>query len=567
MTEAYELASQIWIQVDGNDVQPDVMGHVLSVEVDQHAHIPDMFTLRIQDPNFGRHSDSIIDGGPFDLTKEIEIAAETGEGERVQLMKGEITALEPEFQEGMIARLVVRGYDKSHRLYREVKSKAHLNKKDSDLASEIAQTAGLQADVETTQTVYEHIFQHNQSDLTFLHQRARRIGYECFVTDGKLVFRSPPMGRGELTLRWGADLLSFRPRMTLAEQVDEVIVRGWDVNKKEAVVGRARQGKLYPQIQESKDGAAWAQAFGTGKHIVVRQPVASQSEADTLASARLDEISGAFVQAEGEALRRPDIRAGRMVTLEALGDRFSGTYLITNAHHTYSAEGLKTTFRVRGNRTGLLADQVGLTRDRDRWDGVVPALVTNTDDPQNWGRVKVEYPWLTDHAESHWARVLGIGAGPDAGLYVIPEVGDEVLVAFAMGNFEHPYVLGGLWNGQHDIPPEAAAAGGGEKPLVRTWHSRTGHHITVYDDAENKIEIATSGGQQIVLDDANGKIEVKSSGGMTLTIDDQGGQITLQGSKIEIASDTNLKIEASANVDIEAGAQLTLKGAIINLNP
>jgi uncharacterized protein involved in type VI secretion and phage assembly len=256
-----------------------------------------------------------------------------------------------------------------------------------------------------------------------------------------------------------------------------------------------------------------------------------------------------------------------MITLESLGDRFSGTYLVTSAHHTYSAEGLRTTFNVRGSRTGLLTDHIVGAKDCDRWEGIVPALVTNTDDPQNWGRVKVEYPWLTDNAESHWARVMGIGAGPEAGFYVMPEVGDEVLVAFGMGSFEHPYVLGGVWNGQHDIPPESAGASSGEKPLVRTWHSRSGHHITVYDNADNKVEIVTSGGQQIVLDDANGKIALKSSGGMALTIDDQGGQVTLQGSNIEIVSDANLKIEASANIDIEAGAQLTLKGALINLNP
>ena len=566
MPETYELASQISIKIDGSDVQPGVMGHVLSVEVDQHTHVPDMFTLRIQDQNFGE-TGSIIDEGPFDLTKEIEITAETGEGERVSLMKGEITALEPEFQEGMIARLVVRGYDKSHRLYREVKSKAHLNKKDSDLANEMAQAAGLETDIETTQAVYEHVFQHNQSDLTFLHQRARRIGYECFVAEGKLVFRSPPTGDGELTLRWGQDLLSFRPRMNLAEQVDEVVVRGWDANKKEAIVGRANQGELYAKIQEAKDGATWAQAFGTGKQIVVQHPVGSQSEADVLAKARLDEISGAFVQAEGEALRRPDLRAGRMVTLEALGNRFSGTYLITGAHHTYSAKGLKTRFTVRGTRTGLLAGHLASAADADRWSGIVPAVVTNTDDPQNWGRVKVEYPWLTENAESHWARVLGLGAGPEAGLYIMPEVGDEVLVAFAMGNFEHPYVLGGVWNGQHDIPPEGAGAGSGEKPLVRTWRSRTGHRITVYDNADNKIEIATNGGQQLVLDDANGTIEVKSSGGVVLTIDDGGGNLTLESTNVEIKANANLTIEASANVDIEAGAQLTLKGAIVNINP
>ncbi|MDF1512923.1 MAG: hypothetical protein P1S60_03830, partial [Anaerolineae bacterium] len=179
MPETSDLASQLKIKIDGTEVQPDVMGNVLSVIVDQHALLPDMFSIRLQDPEF-----EIIDNGPFNLTKGIEISAETGEGESHELIKGEITALEPEFQEGMLARLVVRGFDKSHRLYRETKSKAHLNKKDSDLAQEIAQSAGLQADVETTTIVYDHIYQDNQTDLSFLRQRAWRIGYECFVSDG-----------------------------------------------------------------------------------------------------------------------------------------------------------------------------------------------------------------------------------------------------------------------------------------------------------------------------------------------------------------------------------------------
>ncbi|MBN1247127.1 MAG: phage late control D family protein, partial [Anaerolineae bacterium] len=373
MPERSELASQIRIKIGGTEVQPDAMAHVLAVEVDQHAYVPDMFTVRIQDPEF-----ELIDKGPFDLTEEIEIAAQTQDGEWVDLVKGEITALEPEFQEGMIARLVVRGYDKSHRLYRETKSTAHLNKKDSDLATEIAQAAGLQAEVETTSAVYNHIFQHNQSDLAFLKERAWRIGYECYVVDDKLIFKKPAVAGGDVQLTWGDDLLSFYPRMSLAEQVDEVVVRGWSVSEKRAIVGRAQQGKLYPDIQEPRDGASWAQAFGTGKRVFVDHNVGSQAEADALAEARLNDISGAFVQADGEALRRPDIRAGKAVSLQALGERFSGTYLVTRARHTYTAEGLKTTFSVKGARTGLFLEAMGGAGQSARTPGVVPAVVTNT---------------------------------------------------------------------------------------------------------------------------------------------------------------------------------------------
>ncbi|MDF1515312.1 MAG: phage baseplate assembly protein V, partial [Anaerolineae bacterium] len=388
-----------------------------------------------------------------------------------------------------------------------------------------------------------------------------------FVSDGKLTFRKPTSQSAQLTLTWGQDLLSFHPRMTLAEQVDEVIVKGWDVDKQTPIVGRAQQGNLYPDIQEQSNGARWASQFGTGKLVIVNHPVNTQSEADALATARLDEISGAFVQAEGVALRHPDIKAGTKVRLEALGNRFSGTYLVTHANHVYSAEGFKTTFGVKGARKGLLSEQMGHLQPDNRWIGVVTAVVTNTDDPNDWGRVKVKYPWVTEDAESFWARVSGVGAGPDAGFWVMPEVGDEVVVAFEHGDFSRPFILGGLWNGQFNPPPEAAGASSGEKPLVRTWHSRTGHFIAMYDNSDNKIEIITQGGNQVILDDANQKIIVKSNGGLSLTMDDGGSKITLEsGNEVEIKASGNMKLQANGNIDLQASGQVNIKGAMINLN-
>ena len=554
MSKPSELASQISIKLNGDQVQHSVLQNLASVVVDQHSHLPDMFTMRLHDPGL-----ELLDNGPFDLTKEIEIGAEKPDGNQALLIKGEITALEPDFGEGMIAKLTVRGYDKSHRLYRETKSKAHLNKKDSDLANEIAQEIGLQAKVDPTKTVYDHIYQYNQSDLAFLMQRAWRIGYECFVSGGKLYFRQPPLGEAGVTLTWGDDLLSFRPHLTLAEQVEEIVVKGWDVEKQAAIVGRAQKGRLYPGIEESKDAVDKARAFGTGKLIIVDQPVVSQAEADILAAARLDEISGAFIEAEGVAFRRPDVMAGRMVTLEALGKRFSGAYLVTSATHVYTAKGLRTTFAVRGSRTGLLTEQMIRHRPLDRWPGVVTAVVTNTDDPNDWGRVKLKFPWMTDDAESDWARVLGVGAGPEAGLFVMPDVDDEVLVTFAHGDFSQPFVLGGLWNGKHQLPPEAAKARSGEKPLVRTWRSRKGHRVAVYDNADDKVEIVTAGGHQLVLDDANRSVTITSKGGHTITLDDS-------SKEIEIKATGNLKIQAGGNMDLQANGQMNIKGTLINLN-
>ncbi len=530
------IASQIHIKLNGSDVAQTVISKLDSVLVDQHAHLPDMFEIRLHDPNL-----EILDQGPFDLTKEVEISAEKSDGSQCTLIKGEITSLEPEFGEGMISDLVVRGYDKLHRLYRENKSTAYLNVKDSDLANQIAQNAGLQPVIDQTNLVYDHIFQHNQTDFAFLASRAWRIGFECFISDGKLYFRKPPTGSATITLTWGEDLLSFRPRMTLSEQIDEVVVMGWDTDKKAAIVGKASTGNLYPQIGEQKDGAKWAHQFGNGKKIIIDQPVISQSEADILAAARFAEISGAFIDAEGIAFRRPDIQAGQTTKLEALGKRFSGTYLVTHCTHVYNASGLRTTFTVNGLRGGLLTEEVSQNHQEEPRLGLVQAIVTNTDDPNNWGRVKLKFPWLSDDSESNWARVIGIGAGPESGMFVIPAVGDEVVVAFFHEDFNQPVVIGGVWNGQNKIPPEGSAAGNGEKPLVRSIHSPNGHKITFFDNDDKKIEISTHDGRNIVLDDKNKKITI-STQNAKLVVEDNKIQLEGSGGDISLKSGSNFKI-------------------------
>ena len=191
-------------------------------------------------------------------------------------------------------------------------------------------------------------------------------------------------------------------------------------------------------------------------------------------------------------------------------------------------------------------------------------VVTNTADPQNWGRVKLKFPWMADDVESTWARVMGLGAGKKAGLVVVPAVGDEVLVAFEYGDFDWPVVLGGLWNGKNDLPPEAAQVSGNDKPLVRTWHSIDGHWMAMYDDSEKKIEIVTADGRSITVSDKDRKITIKTSNASIVVEDDKVNLET--GTSVSLKAGSNLKLEASGNIDIQASGQVNIKGATVNLN-
>lgn len=549
------IVTDIKIKVDGRDLPRPLYTQLIEVVVDQHVHLPGMFLVRLHDPDL-----TLLDNGPFDLATPLEITAADADNHQFVLIAGEITALEPGFSEGMVAELTVTGFDRLHRLYRESKTVTYLNAKDSDLAVQIASNAGLQAEVEPTQTVYDHIFQDNQPDLIFLRRRARRIGYECYVCDGKLTFRKPVQTKPSLTLAWGADMNSFQPRLALAEQVSEVIVRSWSVQDKTAIVGRAEQGRLYPKNGEGKDGAGWADAVGGNSRLVlVDQPLVSQTEADILAAARLDEISGAFIEAEGVAFRRPDLKAGIVVHLEKLGRRLSGDYRVTRVTHSYTAQGLVERFQVSGARTGLLAEALG-GFDRARWPGVVPAIVTNNDDPRNWGRVKVKYPWMSEEEESDWVRLASPGAGADAGFCAIPAVDDEVLIGFVHGDFGQPVVIGGLWNGKDALPPQAADARRGERALVRTWHSRSGHRLTMYDNADNRIELVTKDGHTLFLSDADARVTLRSKGGLEMTFDDNEKVLLIKsGGKVIVKAEGEMTVLAAGNLELKAGGNLQME--------
>ena len=210
---------------------------------------------------------------------------------------------------------------------------------------------------------------------------------------------------------------------------------------------------------------------------------------------------------------------------------------------------------------GLSALLTPLARN-DRFYGVVVGVVTNNQDPENMHRVKVRFPWLSNEVESNWARVAAPMSGNDRGTYFLPEVGDEVLVAFEHGQVDHPFVLGSLWNGK-DTPPESNANGENNH---RTIKSRSGHVLRFNDKSGNEtIEIIDkTGSNKIVIDSANNSITIEAKS--DITIKSATGKLTMQANGIEMKSQMGISAEAATNMDLKANAVVTVKGAMIRLN-
>lgn len=208
----------------------------------------------------------------------------------------------------------------------------------------------------------------------------------------------------------------------------------------------------------------------------------------------------------------------------------------------------------------------GTGGEQGRQYGVVTGIVNDISDPENLGRVKVEIPSVGGVAESlsNWARIATMSAGNGRGSFFIPEVGDEVLVAFEHGDPNRPFVIGMLWNSE-DTPPETMDGEG--KNHLRTIKSRSGHIITMDDSSDDqtaKVTIKSQGGHEVTLDDANnkGKIELKSNGGHTVTLDDEGKKITITdsgGGKLEFDANSNaLSVSVSGNTDQTVGGNLKI---------
>lgn len=197
-----------------------------------------------------------------------------------------------------------------------------------------------------------------------------------------------------------------------------------------------------------------------------------------------------------------------------------------------------------------------------RFFGVTIGLVTNNQDPDKLGRVKVRFPWLSDQDESHWARVVSPMAGKERGLFFLPEVDDEVLIAFEHGMAEFPYVIGSLWNGK-DKPPDTNADG---KNNFRFIKSRSGHIIRLDDtDGAEKIEVIDKTGKNSVVISAK-ENTITISADADITIQSGNGKLILSGNGVEITSKGTLKLEASQNMDIKAGPQMTIKGQMVQIN-
>ena len=536
------------VRLKGKPFNPDL---IESVRVEQSLMLPDAFTVQLL-PEWEqmKQAEDL-------LGAEIEILLAEADGRSlISVLKGQILALEPRFGEVVYTRgagpdmdhpfgevprhavhgtggthLAFGGYDHSHLLNRTRRTETYQNMTLGDIARKVASNAKFDTGtIESVGQPRKFVQQNNETDWEFLWKLAKNIDFEVIVIDKKLNFRKAASAAGATPVRleFGTELFVFHPRITAVQQLDEFVVRGWDVNAKEAIEGRARV-----EGTDSNPGISRSKAAGAAKGgtlTVSDRPVSSTDEANDLAKSLAAQHANAYVSAEGICHGDPGLRAGAKVEVRGLAPGFDGVYTLSGTqHHFRGGKGYETGFTISGRTPHRLVDLATPAKRKSWGNSVVLGKVTQNQDPDKLGRVRVTYPALSGNNEGNWARVVGPAAGKDRGLMMLPQVGEEVVVAFEHDDIQFPYVLGSLWNGK-DTPGDLAQDDG-------SFVLQSDKFLNM----KSKDSISIKGEKDLTIE-IKGKMDEKVS------------------QSLSVKADQDVKEEAGTSFDVKAGTAVTIKG-------
>ena len=535
------------ILVDGEAIDERVAKRVREVRVLNYLRLPDVCTLAATFPKGAGD----IDEHPFNVGSHLEIKLGAREElTTTTLFDGAVVSLDVEFGPGSV-ELLVRGLDGSHALQRSRNVRTFQNQTASDIVERILRDAEFDITTDPSGDPYDFVQQDNETDWDFIWRLAERIGFEFVVKDGTAHFRRQTNDHIPIELEWPKKLHSFSPRVTAIQQVKEVTLAAHDAKTKEAIDASADSPHQLAEIGIERQTIR--EAFDGATVHIATEPVASHAEAQAVAQALLDKLANAYIGAEGVCDGNPKIKAGTTVEITGIGQNFSGTYRVAAATHVLRGGSVYETRFATETAHTLLGNVTpnGPTTAPRFGAQLVLGVVTNNQDPDDMGRVRVHYPALGPGVEGAWARVLTPSAGSARGILMLPVVGEEVLIGFEHDNTTRPYVLGSLFNGV-------------DKPGDDLLQSYDGSFALRSD---HKVDIAAT--QDMTLQ-TQARMTLDAQRDVALTT--QNG-LAIKAQKLSINGDMEITIEAGTKLTLKCGpsqvqlssAGVTVSGPMINL--
>lgn len=567
---------------------------LVSLRVERSLCLIGRATMRFADAGFVLSAGTGSAGGSFAIGSTVTIAIAS-----TTVFTGKVTGVGLEQHAGESAEFAVVADDAACGLIGVVKPKAYLNMSYADVIRELIQPAGLELKTTSTRLSSPNTYQlRTGSALDYLDLIARRTGTVWWVEGTALHVADSGTAAGSVDLRLGSDLQEFTVRASGLRPTG-TRVSGWDPDQQQAILGTgsatvSADSKFVTNYTGHGPGE-----LGAGEASTADWFPASADEAELLAGALLDGATAGSVVARGTCWANAAVAPAVTVTVSDAGPA-SGSYLVSTAEHAYTHRGFYTRFTAGPRRPTGLADTLGRPAPDPGFaaHGLVVGKVTDNDDPDGHGRVKVKFTALDGEIASTWARVVTIGAGAQRGFVVQPEVNDEVLVGFEFGDTRRPVVIGGLFSPKNDLPEAKKLVAGG-KVDYRRITSRKNHVIEIADGADagtqhillklgtaehsvllgaDKLEMQVAAGKPVTIKAGSSKFEIAASGDVTI----EGANVTIKAEQqlnLEGQAGASLKSQGQTQVqgnmlaakgesmaNVEGGGALSLKGGVVKIN-
>ena len=506
MSPQLQTLPRLVVELDGAPLSSEEMRSLWAVRVQQRLSLPTLSELTFVEPTVPLSKAETVSPGA-----KIRVSVP---GSEEPLFDGEVTAIEHVYEPSHGREVRVRGYDVLHRLRKRQPVRAHVQLTLADLIKEIVADLNVTVDVPQAGPLWQRIVQFRQSDFEMISEIAERCGLYFTLRNNTLhVLTLEGLGE-EVPLKLGDTLLEVRIEVNGDSACRSVSTTGWDPLRVEQHEGKASEARIGRGIGvEIEPG----EVGGTGERTIVDETLGDDLQAEAIAQAELDLRVAREVTLRGVAEGNPKLRPGTPIQIENIAPSLTGRYVVTSVDHTFdSVKGFVST----------ISTAPPPAREPTRGPVAALGIVTQVDDPEGYGRVRVKLPTYRD-IETDWMGVVTPGAGLGKGLLALPDVQDTVLVLLPSGDPANGVVLGGLYG---------------------MW-TREEWDWGVDQSAVKRYTLRTPGGQRVRLDDSKNSIRLENS---------DGSYIEMSPEKVMLHAQRDLQIEAP-------GKNLVIKANKIDL--
>lgn len=562
--------------VEGSEVPSDV--EVYSIDIWQEINRIPRAKIAILDGNAAEQTFNVSGEDWFVPGNAIEIHVGYSSDESA-IFSGIVTGQSIKVRPGGRSLLMVDCADPAIKLTTTPRSRYFYDVSDSDVFETlISGYSGLSAEVESSQYTHKEILQFQSSDWDFMLNRAEINGFFCLADGGTIHIKSPDFTQeASATVAYGNNLLEIDAEIDATKQFGSVKGTSWDYSRTEN--NEVNAASVSPVTPGNLSSADLSGSFENSEFQLRAGAKISSEILQKWANSKLMKHELAKVRGRAKVEGLGSIKPGSTITLEGVGDRFSGNAYVSGVKHTVFRGDWFTDLQF-GMSSKWFSEEFDISEKPSA--GMMPSvsglqigLVTQIqDDPEGDDRILVRLPMIDAQEQGVWARIASMGSGNNRGLIFRPEIGDEVIVGFIHDDPNQPVILGSV-NSSANPAPISASDDNHEKG----WVTRGEIKLLVNDDHPSVL-LEMPSGKKISVNDDDGEISVTDEHGNSILLNSDGitiegaadisvkatGDLNLEATNINIKATASFKAEGSASADVSSTGTTSVQGSLVQIN-